>query len=89
MSLGEKTNLKRRLLVVITQSKIFEVGIKHRSLPSDPIIIEDEPTLSLHLPLLTRFVKKPDIKVPDTMMGNQTYLGLTSPGVGDYANDDQ
>lgn len=29
------------------------------------------------------------IRVPDIRMGNQTYLGVTSPGVGDYANDDQ
>ena len=61
--------------------------VKERVLPSDPIVIEEEP--EGFVPFLTRFAKKPDIKVPDIRMGNQTYLGLTSPGVGDYANDDQ
>lgn len=61
--------------------------VKHRPLPSEPIVIEENPEGPV--PFLTRFPTKPEIRVPDIRMGNQTYLGVTSPGVGDYANDDQ
>ncbi len=62
------------------------VETQQRYLP-DPIVINEKPKGSV--PFLTRFAKKPDLKIPDIRMGNQTYLGITSPGVGDYANDDQ
>jgi hypothetical protein len=61
--------------------------VKHRPLLSEPIVIEENPEGPV--PFLTRFPIRPEIRVPDIRMGNQTYLGVTSPGVGDYANDDQ
>lgn len=63
---------------------------KRMPLPSDPIVIEESP--SGPVPFLTRFARKPNLKIP-LQMGNQTAMGTTQntgPGIeGDWLNDDQ
>lgn len=65
---------------------------KFMPLPSEPIVIEESPEGPV--PFMTRFAKRPDLKIPP-QMGNQTPMGLTpgtvpAPGTeGDWANDDQ
>jgi hypothetical protein len=68
-----------------------EGKVMHRILPSDPIVIEEQPEGPA--PFLTRFATKPEIRLPGiNNMDNPTYLGSTpTPGdtAGDYANDDR